>query len=64
MSDVIGQKLNMNCSALMGANLAHEVADEQFCETTIGIKNLSLPFLIASSDDCLRDLRFLSVHLY
>lgn len=36
MSDVIASALNINCSALMGANLAHEVADEQFCETTIG----------------------------
>lgn len=37
MSDIIGQKLGINCSALMGANIAHEVADEQFCETTIGL---------------------------
>lgn len=42
MSDVIASALNINCSALMGANLAHEVADEQFCETTIGCTDPSL----------------------
>lgn len=36
MSDIIGQQLGINCSALMGANIAHEVALEQFCESTIG----------------------------
>jgi hypothetical protein len=29
--------LEIPCSALMGANLAGEVAEEQFCETTIGM---------------------------
>lgn len=42
MSDVIAEKLNINCSALMGANLAHEVANEEFCETTIGCSEKSL----------------------
>ena len=42
MSDIIGHKLGINCSALMGANIAHEVADEEFCEATIGLFVLSL----------------------
>lgn len=39
ISDVIKKVLNIQVSALMGANLASEVADEKFCETTIGCEN-------------------------
>ncbi len=36
ISEVIREKLGIKMSVLMGANIANEVADEKFCETTIG----------------------------
>ncbi|XP_022375105.1 glycerol-3-phosphate dehydrogenase [NAD(+)], cytoplasmic isoform X2 [Enhydra lutris kenyoni] len=39
ISEVIGEHLGIPMSVLMGANIASEVADEQFCETTIGCKD-------------------------
>uniref|UniRef100_A0A8C4P1G1 Glycerol-3-phosphate dehydrogenase [NAD(+)] n=1 Tax=Dicentrarchus labrax TaxID=13489 RepID=A0A8C4P1G1_DICLA len=39
ISDIIREKLEIEVSVLMGANIASEVADEKFCETTIGARN-------------------------
>lgn len=36
ISDIIHEKLGIEMSVLMGANIASEVAEEKFCETTIG----------------------------
>ncbi|XGW16086.1 hypothetical protein V3C99_001494 [Haemonchus contortus] len=38
ISDEIREILNIEVSVLMGANLAHEVANDSFCEATIGCK--------------------------
>ncbi|XP_029450874.1 glycerol-3-phosphate dehydrogenase [NAD(+)], cytoplasmic [Rhinatrema bivittatum] len=39
ISSIIHQRLGIEMSVLMGANIANEVADEKFCETTIGSRN-------------------------
>ncbi|KAJ1160468.1 hypothetical protein NDU88_000970 [Pleurodeles waltl] len=39
ISNIIRERLGIEMSVLMGANIANEVADEKFCETTIGSKN-------------------------
>lgn len=49
ISEVIGERLGIPMSVLMGANIASEVADEKFCETTIGertcrVAQLTFPF--------------------
>lgn len=42
ISDIIHEKLGIEMSVLMGANIASEVAEEKFCETTIGKEPTSL----------------------
>lgn len=39
ISEVITEEMGIPVSVLMGANLANEVADEKFCETTIGARD-------------------------
>merc|ERR1712037_54947 len=36
ISDLLRSGLNADCSVLMGANVANEMASDAFCETTIG----------------------------
>ncbi|XP_046381936.2 glycerol-3-phosphate dehydrogenase [NAD(+)], cytoplasmic-like [Haliotis rufescens] len=42
ISDVIREMLKIPCTILMGANIANEVAKEDYCEATIGCKDKAL----------------------
>ena len=48
ITSTIKQHLDIPMAVLMGANLAAEVADEEFCETTIGCKDESLGAIFKS----------------
>jgi len=39
ISDIIRKELSADCSVLMGANVANDMASDAFCETTIGYKD-------------------------
>jgi len=46
ISNVVRHTLNIPCAALMGANVAPDVAREEFCEATIGCKDEALGQLL------------------
>lgn len=46
ISHIISKHLKIQCAVLMGANLAGEVAEEKFCETTIGCRDSRLAPLL------------------
>jgi len=39
ISDILRKELSADCSVLMGANVANDMASDAFCETTIGYTN-------------------------
>lgn len=46
ISHVITKELGISCAVLMGANIAPEVAKENYCEATIGCKDKSMGLLL------------------
>lgn len=46
LTALIKEHLEIQTAALMGANLANEVAAEHFCESTIGCSDLQVAFLL------------------
>ncbi|KAA0186072.1 Glycerol-3-phosphate dehydrogenase [NAD(+)] cytoplasmic [Fasciolopsis buskii] len=42
LTDLIREELGIPCAVIMGANLASEVSQENYCEATIGAKDLTI----------------------
>ena len=56
ISDIIRKELGADCSVLMGANVANDMASDAFCETTIGYKDAANGelFKLAYNDPALK----------
>merc|ERR1719502_1598510 len=52
ISDIIRKELGADCSVLMGANVANDMAADQFCETTIGYTDDANGKLFQAAYDC------------
>merc|ERR1719238_1820527 len=52
ISDIIRAELKADCSVLMGANVANDMASDAFCETTIGYKDPKNGELFKLAFDC------------
>lgn len=64
ISDIIREKMGIDVSVLMGANIANEVAAEKFCETTIGKKDLGLIWWINRERHRIRNKKKERLHLF